>query len=239
VGEHPEATASEARFSPTCLRGHRQRLRDRFSDASAQPLTDRELLELILSRAISRRREVRQLADALLSRFGTFADVVAAPRVRLGKVEGLREEAIWELKLMEAAARRFARAPLEKRPVVGSSVKVVDYCRTLMAYAEREEFRVLFLDKRHRLIADELHSVGTVDCVYVYPREVVRRALELAASGLVLAHCHPSGDPTPSSLDVDTTHQIVALAQSFGIQVRDHVIIGREGHASLKALGLI
>lgn len=218
--------------------GHRQRLRDRFLEAGEAALADYELLELVLYRAIPR-RDVKPLAKALIARFGSFSEVAAARPERLREIDGLGEAAICELKLMEATARRLARSNLQKRTVLGSFIDVIDYCRTAMAYAEREEFRILFLDKRNALIADEVQGVGTVDHTPVYPREVVRRALELGASALILAHNHPSGDPTPSTADIRMTLDIIAIAQPFGIAVHDHLIVGRNGHSSLKGLKFI
>jgi DNA repair protein RadC len=218
--------------------GHRQRLRERFLEAGEAALADYELLELVLFRAIAR-RDVKPLAKALIARFGSFAEVVAARPERLREIEGLGESAVCEIKLMEAAARRLARGDLKRRAVLSSFMDVLDYCRTAMAYGDREEFRILFLDKRNALIADEVQGVGTVDHTPVYPREVVRRALELGSSALILAHNHPSGDPTPSTADVRMTRDIIAIAQPFGIAVHDHLIVGRNGHASLKGLKLI
>jgi DNA repair protein RadC len=218
--------------------GHRQRLRDRFMEAGDQALADYELMELLLFRAIAR-RDVKPLAKALIERFGSFAEALAARPERLREIAGLGEAAIVELKIVEAAARRLARSALEKRKLLSSFSAVTDYCRTAMAYAEREEFRVLFLDKRNALIADEVQGVGTVDHTPVYPREVVRRALELGASALILAHNHPSGDPTPSTADIRMTKEIIAIAQPFGIAVHDHLIVGRHGQASFKGLKLI
>jgi DNA repair protein RadC len=218
--------------------GHRQRLRDRFMEAGGGALADYELMELVLFRAIPR-RDVKPLAKALLARFGSFAEAAAASPERLREIDGLGEAAICELKLIEAAARRVARGTLEKRATLGSFIEVIDYCRAVMAYAQREEFHVLFLDKRNGLIADELQGVGTVDHTPVYPREVVRRALELSACAVILAHNHPSGDPKPSSADIQMTREIIAIAQPFGIAVHDHLIVGREGHSSLKGLKMI
>ncbi|MGB5083513.1 MAG: DNA repair protein RadC [Methylocystis silviterrae] len=218
--------------------GHRQRLRDRFMEAGEAALADYEMLELLLFRAIAR-RDVKPLAKALITRFGSFAETVAARPERLREVEGLSEAAIVEIKLVEAAAKRLARGALQKRPVLSSFMEVLDYCRTAMAFAEREEFRILFLDKRNALIADEVQGVGTIDHTPVYPREIVRRALELGASALILAHNHPSGDPTPSSADIRMTKDIAAIAQPFGITVHDHLIVGRHGHASFRGLKLI
>ncbi len=218
--------------------GHRQRLRDRFMEAGDSALADYELLELLLFRAIPR-RDVKPLAKALLDRFGSFAEVVAARPERLREIPGLPDGAVVDLKVAEAAARRLARGALEKRTVLSSFSAVTDHCRTAMAYAEREQFRILFLDKRNALIADEVQGVGTIDHTPVYPREVVRRALELGASALILAHNHPSGDPTPSAADIRMTKDIVAIAQPFGISVHDHLIVGRNGQTSFRGLKLI
>ncbi|MGJ0454727.1 MAG: RadC family protein [Methylocystis sp.] len=229
---------SGLRESAPHYHGHRQRLRDRFMDAGEAALADYEMLELLLFRAIAR-RDVKPLAKALITRFGSFAETVAARPERLRELEGLSEAAIVEIKLVEAAAKRLARGALQKRPVLSSFMEVLDYCRTAMAFAEREEFRILFLDKRNALIADEVQGVGTIDHTPVYPREIVRRALELGASALILAHNHPSGDPTPSAADIRMTKDIAAIAQPFGITVHDHLIVGRHGHASFRGLKLI
>ena len=198
-------------------------------------LADYEMLELVLFRAIPR-RDVKPLAKALIARFGSFAEVIAAPAPRLQEIDGLGEAAVAELKIVEAAARRLARGTLRSRKQLSSFSDVLDYCRTTMALAEREEFRILFLDKRNCLIADEVQGRGTVDHTPVYPREVVRRALELAATAIILVHNHPSGDPTPSSADIRMTQSIMAVAEPLGITVHDHLIVGREGHASFKGL---
>jgi DNA repair protein RadC len=232
-GEGPGLRDSAPHFH-----GHRQRLRDRFMDAGEAALADYEMLELLLFRAIAR-RDVKPLAKALLARFGSYAETVAARPERLREVDGLSEAAIVEIKLVEAAAKRLARGALQKRPVLSSFMEVLDYCRTAMAFAEREEFRILFLDKRNALIADEVQGVGTIDHTPVYPREIVRRALELGASALILAHNHPSGDPTPSSADIRMTKDIAAIAQPFGITVHDHLIVGRHGHSSFRGLKLL
>jgi DNA repair protein RadC len=218
--------------------GHRERLRTRFLQAGEDALADYEILELVLFRAIPR-RDVKPLAKALIARFGSFAEVIAAPMPRLREIEGLGESAIAELKIVEAAARRLARGTLRNRKKLSSFSDVLDYCRTTMALAEREEFRILFLDKRNCLIADEVQGRGTVDHTPVYPREVVRRALELASTAIILVHNHPSGDPTPSSADIRVTQSIMAVAEPLGITVHDHLIVGREGHASFKGLRLI
>jgi DNA repair protein RadC len=218
--------------------GHRERLRGRFRQAGAEALSDYELLELLLFRALPR-RDVKPLAKELLEKFGSFAEVVSAPEARLSEVKGLGEAGITELKVVQAAASRFLRDNVKKRPVLSSWSSVLDYCRTAQAFADREQFRVLFLDKRNQLIADEVQQTGTVDHAPVYPREVVKRALELSATAIVLVHNHPSGDPTPSHADVAMTQQIIAVAQPLGVAVHDHIIVGKGGHASLKGLKLI
>jgi DNA repair protein RadC len=218
--------------------GHRERLRERFRDAGAEAVSDYELLELLLFRALPR-RDLKPLAKNLITTFGSFAEVISAPITRLAEVKGLGTTAITELKIVHAAASRLARGQVRKRPVLSSWSNVIDYCRTTMAFAEKEQFRVLFLDKRNQLIVDEVQQTGTVDHTPVYPREVVKRALELSATALILVHNHPSGDPTPSGADIEMTRTIVEVAKPLGIAVHDHIIVGRDGHASLKGLKLI
>ena len=223
---------------PAHYLGHRARLRERLLQAGSEAVADYELVELVLFRAIPR-RDVKPLAKALIARFGSFAEVIAAEPARLAEIEGMSQGAIGEFKIVEAAAQRFAKGVARKRLPVGSFSAVVDYCRTAMAFDAREEFRVLFLDRKNGLIADESQGLGTVDQTPVYPREVVRRALELSATAVILVHNHPSGDPTPSSQDVKMTLDIIAVAQPLGVAVHDHIIVGRDGHASLKGLRLI
>ncbi|MTD95056.1 DNA repair protein RadC [Hyphomicrobium sp. xq] len=218
--------------------GHRQRLRERFRKGGADALPDYELLELVLFRALPR-RDTKGIAKRLLARFGSFAEVVNAPDPRLKEVDGVGDSVVTELKLVRAAALRMMRSELVQRPALASSKQVLDYLFAAQSYEHREQFRILFLDKRNRLIADEVQQQGTVDHTPVYVREVVKRALELSATAIILVHNHPSGDPTPSRADVDMTKQIVATAAPLGIAVHDHIIVGREGHASLKALRLI
>jgi DNA repair protein RadC len=218
--------------------GHRQRLRDRFREAGADALSDYELLELLLFRALPR-RDVKPLAKSLLEKFGSFAEVVSAPESRLTEVKGLGAAGIAELKIVQAAASRFLRGAVKKRRVLSSSASVLDYCRGAQAFADRELFRVIFLDKRNQLIADEIQQTGTVDHTPVYPREVVKRALELSATAIILVHNHPGGDPTPSHADIEMTKRIVEVARGLGIEVHDHIVVGRDGHASLKGLKLI
>jgi DNA repair protein RadC len=210
--------------------GHRERLRARFTEAGAEALADYELLELVLFRAIPR-RDVKPLAKALIRRF--------AEPARLTEVEGVSAGVAADLKLIAAAGRRLARGAIAGRPLLSSWSALLDYLRATMAFSGREEFRVLFLDRRNHLIADEVQGRGTVDHTPVYPREVARRALELSATAIILAHNHPSGDPTPSGADIRMTREIVSVLDPLGIVVHDHVILGRDGHASLKGLQLI
>jgi DNA repair protein RadC len=218
--------------------GHRERLRGRFREAGPDALADYELLELILFRAIPQ-RDVKPLAKKLIETFGSFAEVISAPETRLKEVKGLGDAAITELKIVHASANRLARGQVKARTVLSSWSSVLDYCRTAMAFADKEQFRILFLDKRNQLIADEVQQTGTVDHTPVYPREVVKRALELSATAIILVHNHPSGDPTPSRADIQMTQSIVEVAKPLGISVHDHIIVGKDGHASLKGLRLI
>jgi DNA repair protein RadC len=218
--------------------GHRERLRQRFRGAGADALPDYELLELILFRAAPR-RDTKPLAKALIARFGTFAEAVNAPEELLREVPGIGEAAVTELKLVRAAALRLMRGEVLERPVLSSWAQVLDYCRASMGFASKEQFRILFLDKRNQIIADEVQQTGTVDHTPVYVREVVKRALELSATAIVLVHNHPSGDPTPSRADIEMTRQIVAAAKPLGVLVHNHIIVGKQGHASFRGLGLI
>jgi DNA repair protein RadC len=218
--------------------GHRRRLKDRFLKGGADAMPDYELLELVLFNAIPQ-RDTKPLAKALIVKFGSFAEVVNAPAERLKEVPGAGASVALQLRLIRAASLRFMKGGIMKRPALSSWSAVIDYCRGAMAFESREQFRILFLDKRNQLIADEVQQTGTVDHTPVYVREVAKRALELSATALILVHNHPSGDPTPSHADVEMTKQIVAAAKNLGIAVHDHVIVGREGHASFRSLGLI
>ena len=231
-------TALESGEGQPHYTGHRERLRARFLAAGAEALADYELLELVLFRAIPR-RDVKPLAKELIARFGSFAEVISAPLSRLKEVPGVGEAVATELKIVQAAAVRLAQQEARQKPVFRGWSDLIAYCRAAMARAEREEFRVLFLDVKNRLIADEVQGRGTIDHTPVYPREVVRRALDLSAASIILLHNHPSGDPTPSRADIEMTKKIIAAAEPLGILVHDHIIIGREGHTSMRALGLI
>lgn len=218
--------------------GHRERLRARLREVGADAVADYELLELVLFRAIPQ-RDVKPLAKQLIEKFGSFAETIAAPATRLKEIKGLGEAAITEIKIVQAAAGRMAKGQVKGRTVLSSWSAVLDYCRTVMAFAEKEQFRILFLDKRNQLIADELQQTGTIDHTPVYPREVVKRALELSATAIILVHNHPSGDPTPSRADIQMTQSIIDIAKPLGVSVHDHIIVGKEGHASFKGLRLI
>ena len=218
--------------------GHRSRLRARFRSGGSEAIPDYELIELLLFRAFPR-VDTKPIAKRLLARFGSFADVINAPAERLAEIEGVGERAIDELKLVRAAALRLMQGEIKARQVLGSWTAVLDYCRAAQGFDDRECFRVLFLDKKNQLIADEVQSHGTVDHTPVYVREVVKRSLELSATALILVHNHPSGDPTPSRADSDMTKMIIDAAKPLGVSIHDHIIVGRSGHASLKALRLI
>ena len=218
--------------------GHRDRLRARFREHGAPALADYELLEMALFRALPR-RDTKPIAKALLRHFGTLSEVLAASAQRLKEVDGVGDAVVSELKLIKAFAERTAGEAVRKRPLLSSWAALLDYCRAAMAYEEREQFRILFLDKKNTLIADEVQQTGTVDHTPVYPREVIRRALELSSTAIILVHNHPSGDPTPSRADIQMTQTIVEVGKPLGIAVHDHLIIGRDGHASFRGLGLL
>ena len=218
--------------------GHRERLRERFFGAGPEALSDYELLEMALFAAIPR-RDTKPLAKALIKKFGSFAEVIHAPEARLREVDGIKDASVNQLKLIAAAASRIAKGEIKRSVALSSWHEVIDYCRSGMAFADREQFRLLFLDKKNQLIADEVQQTGTVDHTPVYPREVIKRALELSATALILVHNHPSGDPTPSQADIQMTKAIIDIAAPLGISVHDHIIVGKNGHASLKGMRLI
>lgn len=223
---------------PSYIADHRKRLRTRFMEGGSTAMPDYELLELVLFRAIPR-QDVKPLARRLLDTFGDFNRVVTASAARLVTVQGVGDAVVQELKIVEAAAQRMMRARVMHKPVLSSWDALVDYCHTAMAHRETEQFRILFLDRKNVLIADEEQARGTVDHVPVYPREVVKRALELNASALILVHNHPSGDPTPSQADITMTGQIQDAAQVLGIVLHDHLIIGKEQELSFRASGYL
>ncbi|WP_234624412.1 RadC family protein [Agrobacterium vitis] len=223
---------------PEHYHGHRERLRLRFKEKGDEALADYEVLELLLFRLIPR-RDTKPIAKALLDRFGSLAGVFGAKHSLLQEVKGVGEAVALDLKLISSAAQRMLKSELKGKQILSSWSSVIDYCHAAMAYETTEQFRILFLDKRNTLIADEVQGRGTVDHTPVYPREVVKRALELSATAIILVHNHPSGDPTPSRADIEMTKTIIDTAKPLGITVHDHVIIGKQGHASLKGLRLI
>jgi DNA repair protein RadC len=233
-----KAVATPDTDAAKLAKGHRERLRQRFVEGGADAMPDYELLEMVLFRAVLR-ADTKPMAKSLLHRFGSFAEVISAPRERLLEVDGVGDAIVTELKIVQAAALRLAKGQVRKIPVLSSWNAILDYVRAAMAFEEREQFRLLFLDKKNQLIADEVQQEGTVDHTPVYVREVIKRALELSATAIILVHNHPSGDPTPSMADVDMTKKIIAAADKMGIVVHDHIIIGRNGHTSLRGQGLL
>ena len=235
--EAEEAPLPQGRL-PSYIKDHRRRLRDRFMAGGAAALPDYELLELLLFRAIPR-QDVKPLARRLIDHFGDFNRVVSATASALRQIDGAGDAVITEIKIVEAAAHRMARSKVMARHVVSSWAALLDYCHTVMAHRETEQFRILYLDTKNTLIADEEQARGTIDHVPVYPREVVKRALELNAASLILVHNHPSGDPTPSQADITMTGQVEAAARALGIAVHDHLIIGKSRELSFRAEGLL
>jgi DNA repair protein RadC len=231
------ADAVVAKETPHYL-GHRARLRERFLNGGADAFPDYELLELVLFAAVAR-GDMKPLAKELLRQFGSFAEVIAAPRSRLLEVKGVGEAVVAQLKIVEAAALRLSKGGVLNRPALSSWSALLDYCTAAMSRNPHEEFRVLFLDRKNMLIADEVQGKGTVDHTPVYPREILKRALELGASAIILAHNHPSGDPTPSRADIDMTREIAKAASALKIALHDHVVVARGGVVSFKAQGLL
>jgi len=224
--------------TPSYMADHRKRLRTRFMEGGAQAMPDYELLELVLFRAIPR-QDVKPLAHLMMAEFGDFNRVISAPIERLRAVKGIGDAVITELKIIEAAAQRLARAKVLNKHVISSWDALIDYCHTSMAHRETEQFRVLFLDRKNVLIADEEQGKGTVDHVPVYPREVAKRALELNASAMILVHNHPSGDPTPSQSDIDMTAQMDMACGALGLTLHDHLIVGKSRELSFKSEGYL
>jgi DNA repair protein RadC len=234
----PSDTHDQSDAETPHYHGHRMRLRERFHSAGAGALSDYELLEMVLFTA-KPRGDMKPLAKLLIKKFGSFGEVINAPESRLREVDGVGERTVTELKLIAAAASRIAKGRVEQRTALSSWSDVIDYCRTSMAFADKEQFRILFLDKRNQLISDEVQQIGTIDHTPVYPREVIKRALEVSATAIILVHNHPSGDPTPSQADIQMTKAIIDIAGPLGISVHDHLIVGKNGHASMKGMRLI
>ncbi len=218
--------------------GHRQRLRSRFIENESSSMADYELLELLLFGA-KPRGDVKPLAKRLLKQFGSFEAVMHAEISELRRVEAVGDAVICCLKSVEESAKRLLKAPAKERPIIQSWTALLDYCRLAMGKEKVEQFRILFLNHKNALITDEVQQRGTVNHTPVYPREVVKRALELGASSIILAHNHPSGDPTPSQADIDMTNKIVKASTAVGINVHDHLIIAEDGHYSFKSHSLI
>lgn len=218
--------------------GHRQRLRERFLATGGDGMPDYELLEMLLAQAIPR-RDVKPLAKSLLDRFGSFGGVISADDEKLLAVSGMGETSVAALKVVRAAAVRLLQQEVTGRDIISSWDRLIDYCRAAMAHETVEQLRLLFLDKRNVLITDEVQQRGTVDHTPLYIREVVKRALDLSASALIVVHNHPSGDPTPSRGDIDMTNDLKDALDKIGITLHDHVIIGRNGHESFRAKGLL
>ena len=229
----PEAVTAKPHYA-----GHRKRLQERFMKGGPEALPDYELLELLLFSALPR-RDVKPLAKALLARFGSFAEVISADAPALAEVEGVGQATVVALKTVRAAALRLLRDEVMDRPVLSSWQQLIDYCRAAMAYEAAENFRILYLNRKNVLIADEVQQRGTVDHTPIYPREVVKRALELGASALIMVHNHPSGDDTPSADDIEMTREVREAGEKLGITLHDHVIVAKGGHNSFKSLGLL
>ncbi len=238
LGDDPPPSAEAKPPSPVSAEHHRQRMRARLLTAGPDSVADHELLEMVLFLALPR-RDTKPIARALLARFGSFAGAIAAPAPDLRGVDGLGDAGIAALKTVQAAALRLVRAEVSERPVLSNWPALLDYLTAAMARDRVEQFRVLFLDNKNRLIADETQSRGTVNHTPVYPREVVKRALELHASALILAHNHPSGDPAPSPSDIAMTREIRVAAEALGLVLHDHVIIGNGASVSFRGRGLL
>ena len=227
--------------------GHRERLRQRARVAGLESLPDYELLELFLFRS-QPQGDVKPIAKALLTRFGSLGGVLAASVEDLtavratdarGRTRGIGEQTALDLRALHETARRVAKEEPARRPVISSWTALLSYVRLALQHEPREQFRVLYLDRKNQLILDELCNRGTVDHAPVYPREVVRRALELSATAVILVHNHPSGDPTPSRADIEMTKQIIEAGRLLNVQVHDHLVVGRDGVASFRSLGLL
>ena len=218
--------------------GHRDRLRERFAKGGPDALADYELLELYLFNSI-RMGDVKPIAKAVIAKFGSFAEAVAAPIDRLVEVKGVGPKTALDLQIIKAAATKLGQESILGRPILSSGSALLDYCRSAMQFEGKEQFRVLFLDRKNRLIADEVMGKGTIDRAPVYPREIIKRSLALEASAIILAHNHPSGDSTPSQSDIDMTFTIVETCNAVGISVHDHLVVGREEIKSFKMLGLM
>jgi DNA repair protein RadC len=218
--------------------GHRARLRKRLLEGGAEALADHEVIEYLLMTAIPR-RDTKPIARTLLKQFGSLAGVFNADPAALAQHPGMGETSAAALRIVALAARRLARTQATERPMLSSWQALIDYLMIDMAHLTVERVRVLYLDTKNRLIRDEHVSDGSIDEAAIHPREVIRRALDLGAAAIIIVHNHPSGSPEPSRADIQITNRIAEAGRLLGISVHDHVIIGREGHVSLKAKGLI
>lgn len=218
--------------------GHRQRLRDRFMEAGSNGLPDYELLELILFQCIPR-IDVKPIAKQLLETFGSLGGVLAASPERLGEFDVLSPSAVVHMKALYQLTQRVAHEEIAQQPVLGSWDKLMAYLKTALGHETREQFRILFLNAKNVLIADEVQQVGTVNHTPVYPREVIKRALEVGSTALILVHNHPSGDPTPSHADIEMTKQIAAAGEKLDIVLHDHIIVSKNGHSSFRDMGYL
>jgi DNA repair protein RadC len=230
--------SAEPKTQEPHYKGHRQRLRERFLSGGSEALQDYELLELLLFMAIPR-RDVKPLAKTLLQTFGSLPELMAATPEELMRVDGISENTATAIKSVEAVATRMMKQEIAKKPLLNNWTRLMDYCHATMAHEKKEHFRIIFLNKKNELIADEIQGTGTVDHTPAYPREIMKRSLELGATAIILMHNHPSGDPKPSAADIDMTHQIIRAAEPFNITVHDHIIISRNGYTSMKNQGLM
>lgn len=233
-----DAPPDPARSAAPHYRQHRQRVRQRFLSGEAEAFADYELLELVLFYSVDR-VDVKPLAKALLDEFGSLGAVLAASPVRLTRHKRVSERTLVHFKAMREMSRRLVKCEVVQRPVISSWQQLLDYCRVSLADEPAERFRVLYLDRKNALLADELQQRGTVDQTPVYPREVMKRALELGASALIMVHNHPSGDPTPSHADIAMTREVREAGEKLGIALHDHVIVARSGTRSLRSLGVL
>lgn len=229
---------AEAKKEIPHYHGHRDRLRQRFAEQGSDALADYELLELVLFLAIPQ-RDVKPLAKTLIAKFGGLPGVMNATIEELIKIDGIKENTAIALKSITALSHRATKSELLGKPILNSWDRLMDYCRSTMAHETREHFRILFMNKKNELIADEIQNSGTVDHTQAYPREIMKRALELSATALILVHNHPSGDPRPSQADIDMTRHIIKAGELFSIVIHDHIVVSRNGYSSFKSLGLV
>ena len=230
--------SAEPKTQEPHYKGHRQRLRERFLSGGSEALQDYELIEILLFMAIPR-RDVKPLAKTLLQTFGSLPELMATTPEELMRVDGISENTATAIKSVEAVATRMMKQEIAKKPLLNNWTRLMDYCHATMAHEKKEHFRTIFLNKKNELIADEIQGTGTVDHTPAYPREIMKRSLELGATAIILMHNHPSGDPKPSQADVDMTQQIIRAAEPFNITVHDHIIISRNGYTSMKNQGLM